>query len=95
MAKDGPPGALHQACLELGATVPEVARAYRAHCCKEACQSNYLLYLEEDITEAVANARRLGVGLDAVGGGGEAGGNLTRTGGGGSFASVGVVVFKI
>ena len=41
----------------------EVARAYHAHCCKEACQSNYLLYLEEDITEAVANARRLGVGL--------------------------------
>ena len=23
----------------------EVARAYRAHCCKEACQSNYLLDL--------------------------------------------------
>ena len=23
----------------------EVARAYRAHCCKQACQSNYLLYL--------------------------------------------------
>ena len=44
----------------------EVARAYRAHCCKEACQSNYLLYLEEDVTEAVANARRLGVGLGAV-----------------------------
>ena len=41
----------------------EVARAYRAHCCKEACQSNYLLSLEEDVTEAVANARRLGVGL--------------------------------
>ena len=44
----------------------EVARAYRAHCCKEACQSNYLLYLEEDVTEAVANARRLGVRLGAV-----------------------------
>ena len=44
----------------------EVARAYRAHCCKEACQSKYLLYLEEDVTEAVANARRLGVGLGAV-----------------------------
>ena len=44
----------------------EVARAYRAHCCNEACQSNYLLYLEEDVTEAVANARRLGVGLGAV-----------------------------
>ena len=45
---------------------PEVARTYRAHCCKEACQSNCLLYLEEDVTEAVANARRLGVGLGAV-----------------------------
>ena len=44
----------------------EVAHAYRAHCCKQACQSNYLLYLEEDVTEAVANARRLGVGLGAV-----------------------------
>ena len=94
----------------------EVARAYRAHCCKEACQSNYLLYLEEDVTEAVANAHRLGVGLGAVcadvveslnailkrayndhsgrGGGGDAGGNPARTGGGGSFTSVGVVVFK-
>ena len=40
-----------------------MARAYRAH---EACQSNYLLYEEEDVTEAVANARRLGVGLGAV-----------------------------
>ena len=93
-----------------------VPRAYRAHCCKEACQSNYLLYLEEDVTEAVANARRLGVGLGAVcvnvveslnailkrayndhsgRGGGDAGGNPTRTGGGGSFTSGGVVVFKI
>ena len=44
----------------------EVARAYRAHCCKEACKSNYLLYLEEDATEAVAKARRLGVGVGAV-----------------------------
>ena len=44
----------------------EVARGYRAHGCKEACQSNYLLYLEEEVTEAVANARRLGVGLGAV-----------------------------
>ena len=44
----------------------EVARAHGAHCCKEACQSNYLLYLEEDVTEAVANARRLGIGLGAV-----------------------------
>ena len=44
----------------------KVARAYRAHCCKEASQSNYLLYLQEDVTEAVAKARRLGVGLGAV-----------------------------
>ena len=44
----------------------EVARAYRAHCCKVACQSNYLLCLEEDVTEAVANAPPLGVGLGAV-----------------------------
>ena len=94
----------------------EVTRAYRAHCCKEACRSNYLLYLEEDGTEAVANACHLGVGLRAVcadvveslnailkrtyhdhsgrGGGGDAGGNPTRTGGGGSLTSVGVVVFK-
>ena len=95
----------------------EVARAYGAHCCKEWCQSNYLLYLEEDVTEAVANARRLGVGLGTVcadvveslnailkrayndhsgrGGGGDAGGNRTRTEGGGSFTSLGVVVCKI
>ena len=46
--------------------VAEVAGAYRAHCCKEGCQSNYLLYLEEDVTEAVANARHFGVGLGAV-----------------------------
>ena len=43
-----------------------VARQYRAHCCKAPCQSNYLLYLEEDVTAAVANAARLGVGLGAV-----------------------------
>ena len=43
-----------------------VARQYRAHCCKAACQSNYLLYLEEDVTTAVANAARLGPGLGAV-----------------------------
>ena len=55
---DKPPrGDLHAA---------EVARAYRAHCCKEACQSNYLLYLEEGVTKAVVNARCLGVGLGAV-----------------------------
>ena len=94
----------------------EVARAYRAHCCKEACQSNCLLYLEEDVIEAVANARRLGVGLGAVcadgieslnvilkradndhsgRGWGDTGGNRTRTGGGGSFTSVELVVFNI
>ena len=27
----------------------EVARAYRLHCCKAACQSNYLFYLEKDV----------------------------------------------
>ena len=37
-----------------------------AHCCKAACQSNYLLYLEEDVSEAVANARGLEVGLGAM-----------------------------
>ena len=45
---------------------PEVLRAYRANCCKAGCQSNYLFYLEEDVTTAVANAARLGVGLGAV-----------------------------
>ena len=44
----------------------EVARAYRLHCCKAGCQSDYLFYLEEDVTLAVANAARLGVGLGAV-----------------------------
>ena len=44
----------------------EVARAYRAHCCKEACRSNYLLFLEEDVTETVANALGLGVVVGAV-----------------------------
>ena len=43
-----------------------VARAYRLHCCKAGCQSNYLFYLEEDVTLAVANAERLGVALGAV-----------------------------
>ena len=43
-----------------------VAQQYRAHCCKAACQSNCLLYQEEDVTTAVANAARLGVGLGAV-----------------------------
>ena len=48
----------------LGASA--VARQYRAHCSTAAYQSNYLLYLEEDVTTAVANAARLGVGLMAV-----------------------------
>ena len=43
-----------------------VAPQYRAHCCNAACQSNYHLYPEEDVTTAVANAARLGVGLGAV-----------------------------
>ena len=33
----------------------EVPRAHRLHCCKAACQSNYLLYLEEDATLVLAN----------------------------------------
>ena len=100
---------------DLGASA--VARQYRAHCCKAACQSNYLLYLEEDVTTAVAIAARLGVGLRAVcadvveslnailkrayndhmarGGGGDAGGHIPRKGGGGSFASMGMVVSEI
>ena len=45
---------------------PEVTRAYRAHCCKAGCQSNYLLYCEEDVITVVANAARLGVRLGAV-----------------------------
>ena len=49
---------------DLGACA--AARQYRARCCKAAFQSNYLLYLEEDVTTAVANAARLGVGLGAV-----------------------------
>ena len=55
---DAPPRADRQAA--------EVARAYRLRCCKAGCQSNYLFYLEEDVTLAVANAARLGVGLAAV-----------------------------
>ena len=83
----------------------EVACAYRAHCCKEACQSNYLLYLEEDVTKAVANARRLAVcwvpcarmSLRASTPSLSVHTMTTRAGGlaGGSFTSVGVVVFKI
>ena len=52
-------------CADLQAT--EFARAYHLHCCNAACQLNYLFYLEEeDVTLAVANAARLGVGLGAV-----------------------------
>ena len=43
-----------------------VARQYCAHCCKAACQSNYLLYPEEDVAATVANASRFGMGLGAV-----------------------------
>ena len=43
-----------------------MASAYRECCCKAACQSNYLLYLEEDVAMAVANAARLGVGMGGV-----------------------------
>ena len=49
---------------DLGACA--VARQYRAHCCKVAYQCIYLLYVEEDVTTAVANAARLGLGLAAV-----------------------------
>ena len=38
----------------------EVARAYRLHCCKAACQSNYLFYLEEDVTLVWVMRRGLG-----------------------------------
>ena len=44
----------------------EVVRVYRTRCRKEACQSNYLRYLEADANEAVANARHSRVGLGAV-----------------------------
>ena len=40
----------------------EVARAYHLHCCNTAYQWNYLFYLEEDVTLAVANAAAPGVG---------------------------------
>ena len=50
---------------DLGASA--AARQYRAHCCKAVCHCNYLLYLEEDVTTAVANAIRLRVGVGAVG----------------------------
>ena len=44
----------------------EIARAYRLYCCKAACQSNYLFYLEQDVTLVVADAARFGVALGAV-----------------------------
>ena len=44
----------------------EVSRAHGLHCCKAACQSDYLFYLEEDVPLAVSNAARFGVGLGAV-----------------------------
>ena len=47
--------------IDRGAFV--VTRDYRAYCCKAACQSNYLLYLEEDVTTAVANAAPFGGGF--------------------------------
>ena len=43
----------------------QVAR-YRLYCCEAGCQSNYLFYLEEDVTLVVADTARLGVGLGAV-----------------------------
>ena len=100
--------------IDLGAS--DIARDYRAHCCKAGCHTNYLMYLEEDVTTAVANAAHFGVGLEAVcapvveslnaivkqaykdqtarGGGGDAGGHITRKGGGGCFATMGLVVLK-
>ena len=44
----------------------KVARAYRENCCKKACQSNCLLYLEVDVTEAVASTRHIAARLGAV-----------------------------
>ena len=44
----------------------KVAQAYCLHGCKAACQSNYLLYLEEDVTTVVANTAPLGVRLGAM-----------------------------
>ena len=45
----------------------EVAREYRLQWCKDHYQTIHLLYLEEDVTIAVANAACLGVGFAAVG----------------------------
>ena len=44
-----------------------IKRDYRAHCCKAAFQSNYLLYLEDDVTTEVAYAARFRVGLASGG----------------------------
>ena len=49
---------------DLGASA--IAKTYRAHCCKVACHSDYLLYVELDVTTAVDNAARLGAGLGTV-----------------------------
>ena len=43
-----------------------VARDYPAHCCKAGCESNYVLYLGEDVTRAVANAAHFEVEMGAV-----------------------------
>ena len=40
--------------------------AYYLQCCKAACLSHCLPYSEEDVTTAVGNAARLGVGLAKV-----------------------------
>ena len=46
--------------------VAEVARAYHLYCCEATCQSNYPVYLEQDVTTAVTNTARLGVRLGTV-----------------------------
>ena len=95
---------------------PELARAYRAHCFKEAWPIKLPPLFGGGCHRGGGQRTPLGVGLGAVCadvveslnailkrayndhsgrvGGGDAGGTPTRTGGGGSFASVGVVVFK-
>ena len=52
------------ALMGLGAS--DVAWEYRAQCCKAARESNYHVYVEDNVTTAVANAARFGVGLGAV-----------------------------
>ena len=85
----------------------EIVRAYYLHCSRAPCQSNCLLYLEEDVILALANAAALGLGLGALCanvaeslnaflkraylGGG--GGGIT-TGGRGGLAGWGVVFLK-